>query len=34
VNKKEEVMTRVKLITAGKGVNVLYDSVGKNTLND
>lgn len=28
---KEDVVTRVKEITAGKGVNVVYDSVGKDT---
>lgn len=28
---KEDVVTRVKEFTAGKGVNVVYDSVGKDT---
>lgn len=28
---KEDVATRVKEITGGKGVNVVYDSVGKDT---
>jgi NADPH2:quinone reductase len=28
---KEDVATRVKEITEGKGVNVVYDSVGKDT---
>ncbi|KAL6903616.1 hypothetical protein ACP4OV_004429 [Aristida adscensionis] len=28
---KEDVVTRVKEITSGKGVNVVYDSVGKDT---
>lgn len=28
---KEDVVTRVREITSGKGVNVVYDSVGKDT---
>ncbi|KAJ3683192.1 hypothetical protein LUZ60_013419 [Juncus effusus] len=32
LSKKEDFVTRVNEITAGKGVNVVYDSVGKDTF--